>query len=50
LRRGRFPVTLTNSFEAGLTVMAIDESAARGEMVDCAAMWAAFDAARGGRV
>jgi hypothetical protein len=44
--RARFPVTPAESMEAGLTVMAIDESAARGEMVDCREMWAAFDAAR----
>jgi len=44
--RARFPVTPADSMEAGLTVMAIDQSAARGEMVDCREMWAAFDAAR----
>jgi predicted dehydrogenase len=43
--RARFPVTPADSMEAGLTVMAIDQSAARGEMVDCREMWAAFDAA-----
>jgi predicted dehydrogenase len=41
-----FPVTPWESMEAGLTVMAIDEAAATGEVVDCAPMWAAFDAAR----
>ncbi len=41
-----FPVTPRESMEAGLTVMAMDEAAARGEMVDCAPMWAQFDAAR----
>jgi hypothetical protein len=34
--------------EAGLTVMAMDEAAARGESVDCAPMWAEFDAASAG--
>jgi len=42
-----FPVTPWESMEAGLTVMAIDEAAERGESVDCAAMWAAYDTARG---
>ncbi|MGH7022996.1 MAG: Gfo/Idh/MocA family protein [Caulobacteraceae bacterium] len=41
-----FPVTPWESMEAGLTVMAIDEAAARGETVDCAPMWAEFDRAR----
>ena len=43
-----FPVTPFESMEAGLTVMAIDEAMASGDMVDCAPMWARFDAARGG--
>jgi predicted dehydrogenase len=38
-----FPVTPRDSLEAGLTVMAIDEAAATGRMVDCAPMWARFD-------
>ncbi len=42
-----FPVTPRDSMEAGLTVMAIDEAAARGETVDCAPMWAKFDKAAG---
>lgn len=42
-----FPVTPFESMEAGLTVMAIDEAMTRGEMIDCAPMWARFDAARG---
>ena len=41
-----FPVTPWDSMEAGLTVMAMDEAAVRGETVDCAPMWAEFDAAR----
>jgi len=41
-----FPVTARDSMEAGLTVMAIDEAANTGEVVDCAPMWAEFDAAR----
>ena len=42
-----FPVTARESMEAGLTVMAMDEAAARGESVDCAPMWAEFDVALG---
>jgi predicted dehydrogenase len=42
-----FPVTPRDSLEAGLTVMAIDEAAATGKMVDCAPMWARLDAAAG---
>lgn len=42
-----FPVTPWDSMEAGLTVMAIDRAMAEGAMVDCAAMWARYDAARG---
>ncbi len=45
--RQPFPVTPFESMEAGLTVMAIDEAMARGEMLDCAPMWARYDAARG---
>lgn len=45
--RQPFPVTPFESMEAGLTVMAIDEAMTRGEMVDCAPMWARYDAARG---
>ena len=41
-----FPVTPWESMEAGLTVMAIDEAAASGAAVDCAPMWAEYDAAR----
>src|SRR5262249_6589271 len=40
-----FPVTPFESLEAGLTVMAIDDALALGEMVDCAPMWARYDAA-----
>ncbi|HEY2482180.1 MAG TPA: Gfo/Idh/MocA family oxidoreductase [Caulobacteraceae bacterium] len=40
-----FPVSPRESMEAGLTVMAIDQAAALGEVVDCAPMWAGFDAA-----
>ena len=42
-----FPVTPFESMEAGLTVMAIDDAMTRGEMVDCAPMWARYDAALG---
>jgi hypothetical protein len=44
--RAAFPVTPWDSMEAGLTVMAIDRAMAEGVMLDCAPMWAAFDAAR----
>ena len=44
-----FPVTPRDSLEAGLTVMAIDEAAATGRMVDLAPMWAALDGAGGSR-
>ena len=43
--RAAFPVTPADSMEAGLTVMAIDQSMAEGRMVDCAPMWAAYDQA-----
>ena len=42
-----FPVTPGDSMEAGLTVMAIDQAMAQGVVVDCAPMWARYDAARG---
>jgi predicted dehydrogenase len=42
-----FPVTPWDSLEAGLTVMAIDRAMETRQLVDCAPMWAAFDAARG---
>ncbi|MDP3852564.1 Gfo/Idh/MocA family protein [Phenylobacterium sp.] len=45
--RQPFPVTPFDSMEAGLSVMAVDEAMARGEMLDCAPMWARYDAARG---
>jgi len=41
----RFPVTPFDSLEAGLTVMAIDEAMGSGQVVDCAPMWARYDAA-----
>lgn len=44
--RQPFPVTPFESMEAGLTVMAVDEAMKRGEMLDCAPIWARFDAAR----
>jgi predicted dehydrogenase len=40
-----FPVTVEESLEAGLTVMAIDKAMAERAVVDCAPMWAAFDEA-----
>jgi len=45
--RAAFPVTPFDSMEAGLTVMAIDQAMALGEMLDCAPIWARYDAARG---
>lgn len=47
LRTGAaFPVTPYESMEAGLTVMAIDRALAERRIVDCAPMWADYDAAR----
>ncbi len=46
--RAPFPVTAWDSLEAGLTVMAIDEAALSGQVVDCAPIWAQLDAARAG--
>ena len=45
--RAPFPVTPRESLEAGLTVMAIDQAMAERRQIDCAPMWAAFDAAQG---
>ncbi len=45
-----FPVTPYDSMEAGLTVMAIDRAMEAGQVVDCAPMWSAFDAARNGAI
>ena len=42
----QFPVTPYESMEAGLTVMAIDRAQAESRVVDCAAMWSDYDAAR----
>ena len=44
-----FPVTPGDSLEAGLTVMAIDQAAATGRMIDCTPMWEAYDQARRGQ-
>jgi predicted dehydrogenase len=41
-----FPVTVEDSMEAGLTVMAIDRAQDRAETVDCRDMWSAYDEAR----
>jgi len=43
-----FPVTPWDSLEAGLTVMAIDRAMAEQKVVDCAPMFARYDAARAG--
>jgi predicted dehydrogenase len=42
-----FPVTPRQSLEAGLTVMAIDEAALTGQVVDLAPTWAKLDQATG---
>ena len=47
--RAAFPVTPYDSMEAGLTVMAIDKAMEEKRVVECGAMWAAYDAARGVR-
>jgi predicted dehydrogenase len=44
----RFPVTPYESMEAGLTVMAIDRAMIGGGHLECAPMWAAYDAACAG--
>lgn len=46
--RAAFPVTPYNSMEAGLTVMAIDRALATRQVVECAPMWARYDAAKSG--
>jgi predicted dehydrogenase len=38
-----FPVTPFESMEAGLTVMAIDKAMREGCVIDCGAMWKAYD-------
>jgi predicted dehydrogenase len=40
-----FPVTPYESMEAGLTVMAIDRACSERRVVDCAPLWADYDAA-----
>jgi predicted dehydrogenase len=45
--RAEFPVTPEQSMEAGLTVMAVDRAMQEGRVVDCSAMWRAYDGARG---
>ena len=42
----KFPVTVEDSMEAGLTVMAIDRAQDHSAMIDCADMWSAYDEAR----
>jgi predicted dehydrogenase len=42
--RAAFPVTPQDSMEAGLTVMAIDRAMREGTLIDCAKMWADYDA------
>lgn len=43
-----FPVTPADSLVAGLTVMALDQAMDEGRVVDCAPVWAAYDAAASG--
>ncbi len=43
--RAAFPVTPRDSLEAGLTVMAVDRALRERRVVDCAPLWAEFDAA-----
>jgi predicted dehydrogenase len=43
-----YPVSVWDSIEAGLTVMAIDRSLAVGEIIDCTPIWEEFDAAKRG--
>jgi predicted dehydrogenase len=42
-----YPVTAWDSLEAGLAVMAVDQSLAAGQVVDCRPMWARLAQARG---
>jgi predicted dehydrogenase len=42
----KFPVTVEDSMEAGLTVMAIDRAQDRAETLDLRDMWSAYDEAR----
>jgi predicted dehydrogenase len=46
--RAAFPVTPHESMEAGLTVMAIDQAMAARQVMECAPMWARYDAACSG--
>ncbi len=46
--RAAFPVTPYESMEAGLTVMAIDQAMTARQVVECAPMWARYDAAASG--
>ncbi|MBI1196948.1 MAG: gfo/Idh/MocA family oxidoreductase [Phenylobacterium sp.] len=43
-----FPVSVTASLVAGLTVMAIDRALAEDRIVDCAPLWASLDSAEAG--
>lgn len=43
-----FPVSVTDSLVAGLTVMAIDRALAEDRIVDCAPLWTQLDAAEAG--
>jgi len=46
--RAAFPVTPYDSMEAGLTVMAIDRAMEAKQVIECAPMWARYDAAKAG--
>jgi predicted dehydrogenase len=41
--RAPFPVSVEDSMVAGLTVMAIDEAADSGTVIDCTGVWSQFD-------
>lgn len=43
-----FPVSVTDSLVAGLTVMAIDRALSEERIVDCAPLWSRLDAAEAG--
>lgn len=46
--RAAFPVTPYESMEAGLTVIAIDQAMEARQVIECAPMWARYDAAKAG--
>lgn len=48
--RAPFPVTPDDSMVAGLTVMAIDRAMTERRLIDCAPIWAGYDAASGAAI